>query len=931
MERLKIGILYDSDNIELCYYRILKKLADSDYAEISLLIRLDRKSEDIKNQRNSFFYKVHDYLDRWVSKNKYDYDTKIRIFDLMLNIPIVSYNLFNDEYNNSNNENELDQNFNKNLDIIISFGVELPRENFIRIPRFGIWFYCPSDTISFKGIPSVYWEVVKKHAEITAIIKMLDVNKSEFVIYNTSISAYPRSIHINRDQILGLASVVIPRIIKKLYLQGGSFLEELKLKFNDSYETANLKYYGPPSSVVAFKNLCALMIEFIKRRVFAKNPAPWHIIYNLNSNVPFNFQKFKILRSPKGTFWADPFVIARDNKYYLFLEEFIYKKMKGHISVVELDDKGIILSREIIIDQSYHLSYPFIFESGNSYYMIPESSCNKSISLYRCIEFPKKWEFVLNLMENISAVDTTLFYYENKWWLFTSIDDTGIKTDSFTKLFLFYSDNFPSRDWHSHPANPIVVDVKTSRSAGAVFIHEKEIYRPSQNCSGRYGRSININKITKLDENEYEEILMSKIEPQLNKRLLGVHTLNHVKTADFLDISINTSRLPFINRIQSRDNEDVSLELIRGEKPIKVLFFTDGLVPGGKERRLVELMKGLKQFPIIDYEIVIMNPEVHYREVYSFGRKIHFLERKTKKDIKIFLRFYRICSHFKPDVIHCWDSMTSVYAVPASRMLKIKFINGMVVDAPENQTFTNKDWFRARITFPFSDIIVGNSKAGLKAYNAPNQKSKVIYNGFNFNRLEGLRSKEIVKEELNINSKYIIGMVASFCILKDYKTFYQAAKLLLNEGADVTFLAIGQGTDSQESKNLIEDNLIKSFKLLGTKSDIESYINVMDICVLSTYTEGISNSILEYMALQKPVIATSGGGTNEIVVDNETGFLINPSSPNELAARMKILLNDGGLCKTMGEAGKKRVNELFSIDKMLIQYIDLYKKNRKLH
>ena len=106
---------------------------------------------------------------------------------------------------------------------------------------------------------------------------------------------------------------------------------------------------------------------------------------------------------------------------------------------------------------------------------------------------------------------------------------------------------------------------------------------------------------------------------------------------------------------------------------------------------------------------------------------------------------------------------------------------------------------------------------------------------------------------------------------------------------------------------------------------MESFVNAMDICVLSTFTEGISNSILEYMALEKPVVATSGGGTNEIVVDNVTGFLIGPSNPEELAEKLDMLLNDADLRASMGQAGKQRVLNEFSIDKMSGKYIDLYK------
>jgi glycosyltransferase involved in cell wall biosynthesis len=100
----------------------------------------------------------------------------------------------------------------------------------------------------------------------------------------------------------------------------------------------------------------------------------------------------------------------------------------------------------------------------------------------------------------------------------------------------------------------------------------------------------------------------------------------------------------------------------------------------------------------------------------------------------------------------------------------------------------------------------------------------------------------------------------------------------------------------------------------------------MDIGVLATFTEGISNSILEYMALGKPVVATSGGGTNEIVIDLETGFLVDQSNPKEMADKLSILLDDSILRTKMGQKGKDRIHDTFSIEKMTGQYISEYKK-----
>lgn len=359
---------------------------------------------------------------------------------------------------------------------------------------------------------------------------------------------------------------------------------------------------------------------------------------------------------------------------------------------------------------------------------------------------------------------------------------------------------------------------------------------------------------------------------------------------------------------------------------MKILFFINGLHHGGKERRMLELMKELKLRKNIEFELVLMNTEVSYPEIFDMDVKLHFLIRKIKKDFSIFNRFYKICKEYNPDIIHCWDSMTAVYAIPACKMLHIKLLNGMVVNTPVKKNILNKDLLRARLTFPFSDAIIGNSKAGLEAYKAPVKKSFCIHNGYNFRRSENLLNPKIIREELNINSKYIIGMVASFSEYKDYRTYYNAANLVLKKRQDITFLAIGNNTNSVASQQLIGNELKEHFRLLGKKSGIESFINAIDICVLATFSEGISNSIMEYMALEKPVIATSEGGTTEIVEVNETGFLIKTSDAEDLATKMEILLNNAELRHKMGINGKKRIQNLFSIDSMVDQFISLYKK-----
>lgn len=359
---------------------------------------------------------------------------------------------------------------------------------------------------------------------------------------------------------------------------------------------------------------------------------------------------------------------------------------------------------------------------------------------------------------------------------------------------------------------------------------------------------------------------------------------------------------------------------------MKILFFINVLSAGGKERRLTELMKVLKHKPDIEFELAVMSTEIHYEEIFALKIPIHFLIRKTKNDVSVFKMLYRLCKQFRPDIIHCWDSMTAVYSVPVCKLLKIKLVNGLITNSPEQQNIFNKHWLRAKVTFLFSDIIIGNSKAGLIAYKAPERKSYFIHNGFNFERNTNIINSDALRGWLNISTKYLVGMVASYSVNKDYETFFSAARILLKKRKDITFLAIGGGTDSEMSQNHVSPENREYFRLLGKRSGVESYINALDISVLSTFTEGISNSILEYMALGKPVIATNGGGTCEIVKDGETGFLIKRSDPAELAEKTEMLLEDDDLRVRMGEAGKERIRSSFSIDNMINQYLSLYNK-----
>ncbi len=137
------------------------------------------------------------------------------------------------------------------------------------------------------------------------------------------------------------------------------------------------------------------------------------------------------------------------------------------------------------------------------------------------------------------------YFHDNKWWLFTSIDEMEHPELTYNELFLFYSDDLFSGHWKNHPANPIVTEISTSRCAGRIFNHDGKIFRPSQDCSGGYGRALNLMQITKLSESEYEENLVTKVEPDWDKRLVGMHTFTLDKNIMVLDACTRRRRFNF--------------------------------------------------------------------------------------------------------------------------------------------------------------------------------------------------------------------------------------------------------------------------------------------------------------------------------------------------------------------------------------------------
>jgi glycosyltransferase involved in cell wall biosynthesis len=363
---------------------------------------------------------------------------------------------------------------------------------------------------------------------------------------------------------------------------------------------------------------------------------------------------------------------------------------------------------------------------------------------------------------------------------------------------------------------------------------------------------------------------------------------------------------------------------------MRILLINDSLIRGGKERRLIELVKGLLARNDVVVELIILSDRIQYPEIHQLDIPLHQLVRKPKKDPRVIFRIHDIAKRFQPDIIHSWSSMCTLFAMYAARRTGAKLVNACIADAPRGLKIWGSQLLRAKLTYPFSDRVLSNSKAGLVAYDAPKDKGRYIYNGFDFNRVNAIKPAEEIRERFHIKTPYVVGKIAAFHERKDYFTYIKAAVQVCQQRADVSFLSVGDGALMAQCQAMVPAELKDRILFLGRQNDVESIINVFTVGVLSTnldvHGEGISNSIMEYMVMHKPVVATVGGGTAEIVFDGENGFLIPEKSAEIMTEKINYLLDHPEEAKRMGDNGWQLVFDQFNLRDMTSNYLALYEE-----
>lgn len=248
---------------------------------------------------------------------------------------------------------------------------------------------------------------------------------------------------------------------------------------------------------------------------------------------------WRVIQDRELNFAADPFPIEWRGRIGVFYERLDYRANRGDIYFQEFDDAGPAGEPVPALIEPWHLSYPFLIEDEGVLYMVPEASASGSVTLYRCVEFPSKWEPVARLLDNIEAADATIFRHGGRYWMTSVVrDGEGGYSDT---LALHHAATL-SGPWEPHEHNPVLVDASCARPAGAVVARNGALWRPVQDCTKGYGRSLAIMRIDELDAQNFRQTLVSRIGPGDGWPGNRLHTLNRSGRLECIDGSLLTPK-----------------------------------------------------------------------------------------------------------------------------------------------------------------------------------------------------------------------------------------------------------------------------------------------------------------------------------------------------------------------------------------------------
>lgn len=550
-EKLRVGLLMDGLTTSSWAYEMLEIIQASPYAEIALVVMPTptpaaapkstwRRIRDNAGQLVPLATRklLETYYQHVLERRTYGRPSEVPrdARPLLDGIPVEHVTPVRTQWSDTLPEADLARIRPHQIDVFIRLGFRILRGGILQAARYGVWSYHHGDNARNRGGPPGFWEVMENWPETGAVLQILteDLDNGQ-ILGRTYSSTNWASVLDNKRNYFWKTLNLIPRKLAQLHRMGPeAFFQQVASENRDPGLYAQRLYTQPRNGEYA-RLLLGKTIqkarEMLRHRRYLDQ---WILLYDLRKSWSSSLWRYKKMAPPLDRFWADPHVIERDGRYFIFIEELLYATNRGHIAVIEMDREGRYSAPQPVLERPYHLSYPFVFEHEGTLYMVPESAQNSTIELYRCVEFPHRWEFVHNLMAGVKAYDTTLTFHDGRWWLFANMVEVR-GASSWDELFVFWADSPLSTQWTPHPANPVVSDCKQARPAGRLFWHQGQLYRPSQNCALRYGYGFNFARIDELTETAYRETVVARATPDWAPDIVATHTFSRAGDLHVID------------------------------------------------------------------------------------------------------------------------------------------------------------------------------------------------------------------------------------------------------------------------------------------------------------------------------------------------------------------------------------------------------------
>ena len=366
---------------------------------------------------------------------------------------------------------------------------------------------------------------------------------------------------------------------------------------------------------------------------------------------------------------------------------------------------------------------------------------------------------------------------------------------------------------------------------------------------------------------------------------------------------------------------------------LHVMHIVYALQPGGMEFGVIKVVNGLADSGIRSSICSTAPVRGPMKALVASGVNVFELARREGNDPRLVWRLIRLLRRERPDIVHTHGWGTLVEGLVASRLAGIPVVvhgeHGTLQLKRRQRWVQRASWSRTNQVLSVSARLAEQmaSEVGYAA-----DRIRTLRNGVDLSRFQaGGRQEARLALGLPADA-VIVGTVGRLVPVKDQATLLEAAALLRREGTQVTVLLAGEGPLSGPLRQKAEAlGISADVHLLGHRPDVERVLSALDVFVLPSLSEGLSNTILEAMATGLPVVATLVGGADELVIDSVTGILVPPGAPAQLAAALAGILSDPEQRNRMGQAARRRAESEFSLPVVISRYQNLYEELARTH